>query len=293
MRTSLLTILLLLLVLSAPFGQAQSTSRLVNVSSRVLAQTGQNVVVTEFTLRGAAGGSYYLRGLGPSLTTIPGRLMDPTLRLLDLSGATVDQNDNWVRSPDKDAISATGIAPGDPHEPAVIDSFAAGTYTGVLQGVRNSVGVAVSEIYDLSFGSLELAAVGVRGSVLTGDSVLISGFIITGNTSYSILIRVLGPSLSAARLRGVLRDPELTLHDANGSIIATNDNWQDSQAAEILATGLAPADARESAFIAQLSPGAYTVVVSGVGGTTGLGFLQYYSLGGAPVSALDPAPPIR
>ena len=113
-----------------------------------------------------------------------------------------------------------------------------------------------------------------------------------GGEPLPLLIRVLGPSLADARLKNVLQDPTLELHDGNGSLIAISDNWKDNQQAEIEATGLAPTDDRESAIVGTLVPGAYTAVVAGAGGTTGLGFVQFYSLA-EPIRELNPAPIIK
>ena len=121
---------------------------------------------------------------------------------------------------------------------------------------------------------------------------MIGGVVITGNSPVSLLIRALGPSLADAGLSGVLPNPALELHDASGALIFSNDNWRDVQESEIIATGLAPANDLESAMVITLSPGAYTIILSGVGGTTGLGFAQFYSLD-LPIRELNPAPIIR
>jgi len=99
--------------------------------------------------------------------------------------------------------------------------------------------------------------ISTRMVVETGDNVLIAGFIINGTGQKEIMVRAIGPSLPVP---GALSDPTLELHDATGAIIATNDNWRSSQQAAIIASGLAPADDRDSALIRTLTPGAYTVV---------------------------------
>ena len=87
-----------------------------------------------------------------------------------------------------------------------------------------------------------LANISARGSVGTGDDVLIGGFILgpDGGASSTILVRAIGPSLAAAQVAGPLEDPEIELYDSNGASIAFNDNWKDSQETQIEATGLAP-----------------------------------------------------
>jgi len=116
--------------------------------------------------------------------------------------------------------------------------------------------------------------------VLVGesDNRAIAGLIITGNVPKKVIIRGIGPSLTQHGVPGVLADPVLTLFDANHNVVATNDNWQDSQAAEIAASGLAPMDPHESAIVAQLPAGAYTAVLGGVNSSTGVGLAEVYDL---------------
>ena len=99
--------------------------------------------------------------------------------------------------------------------------------------------------------------------------------------------------LGDAGLPGVLANPTLELRDSNGILIAANDDWrQGGQEAEIIASGLPPPNDLEAAFILPLGPGAYTAIVKGAGGTTGLGFIQWYSLD-TPAHELDPAPLLK
>jgi glucose/arabinose dehydrogenase len=120
--------------------------------------------------------------------------------------------------------------------------------------------------------------ISTRLRVETNDNVMIAGFIITGNLPKKVLLRGIGPSLAAKGLTGVLADPAIELHGADGSLITANDNWQDKQRDEIEATGLAPVDAHEAAILATLQAGAYTVIVSGNGGTNGIGLAEVYDL---------------
>ena len=115
-----------------------------------------------------------------------------------------------------------------------------------------------------------------RAVVNTGENVLIGGFIIRGGGR--VVLRALGPSLSAFGVASPLPDPVLTLKDSNGVTLATNDDWQSSQAAEITATGLAPTNAQESAFLTSLAGGTYTGVVSGKGSDTGVAVVEIYQL---------------
>src|SRR5436305_10680555 len=115
-----------------------------------------------------------------------------------------------------------------------------------------------------------------RMVVQTGDNVLIGGFIIYGTGQKKIAVRAMGPSLPVAT--GKLSDPMLELHDATGAIVASNDNWRSAQQDLIIAAGLAPTNDLESALIATINPGAYTVVVKGVNNATGVGLMEIYDL---------------
>jgi hypothetical protein len=118
-----------------------------------------------------------------------------------------------------------------------------------------------------------------KGFVEVGNNVMIGGFILSGETGGSnVLIRAIGPSLTPFGVAGALADPSLELHDGNGTVIGSNNNWQESQQDEIEATGLAPQDDLESALLETLEPGAYTAIVTGQGGGTGVALVEVYRL---------------
>ena len=114
---------------------------------------------------------------------------------------------------------------------------------------------------------------------------MIGGFIVTGNQSKRVIVRGIGPSLGSSGVPGAISDPILRLFGSNGSPLAVNDNWQDTQRAEIEATGIAPQDLRESAVIATLAPGAYTATVAGMNGGTGVGLVEIYDLNSSTAAA--------
>jgi hypothetical protein len=160
-------------------------------------------------------------------------------------------------------------------------TLAPGAYTLVMSGVDGGTGIGLAEVYDIASGEADdprLGNISTRGSVQTGDNVMIAGFILDGTTNASMLVRGLGPSLAMQGVSGVLSDPQLELHNSDGTTIASNDNWQDTQETLIEATGLAPTDPAESAIDTTLPPGAYTAILSGVGGTTGVGLVEVYNL---------------
>jgi len=114
--------------------------------------------------------------------------------------------------------------------------------------------------------------------VQTGDKVGIGGFIITGNAPKAVIVRAIGPSLTAFGVLNVLADPVLELHGPGTFATITNDNWRDSQENEIQATGIPPTAALESAIVATLFPGAYTAIVSGNGNSSGVALVEVYDL---------------
>lgn len=226
-----------------------------------------------------------LRGIGPSLP-LTGALSDPTLELHSAS-VTLAVNDNW-QDTQRDDIAATGIAPTNPLESAIIATLPAlpaaqggAGYTGILAGNQGGTGIGVLEMYDLLIGAdSKLVNISTRGFVGFGDDVLIGGFIPgpSDRAPVKLLFRALGPSIPVS---GNLQDPLLELHDGNGTTLIANDNWRDAaNADEIQAIGIAPSDDRESAILTTLpaSNSGYTAIVRGTNGLTGVGLVEVYAL---------------
>jgi hypothetical protein len=206
-------------------------------------------------------------------------MADPVLELHDSTGALITSNDNWKDSPERSQIEASGAAPTDDKESAVLRSLAPGAYTGVVTGKNDTTGIALVEVYDLdpNVGSL-LANISSRGLVDTGDNVMIGGFI-AGNQSSStrVLVRGIGPSLQGA-VANPLADPILELHDANGLTVEANDNWKDSpERAQIEATGIPPSNDLESAILRQVAPANHTAILRGKSGS-GIAVVEIYNL---------------
>src|SRR5262249_51185294 len=106
----------------------------------------------------------------------------------------------------------------------------------------------------------------------------IGGFIISGNVSKKVIVRAIGPSLTSSGITEALADPVLELNGPAGFSSITNNDWRDTQQAEIEATGIAPTNNLESAIVATLPPDAYTAVVRGQNGETGIGLVEAYDL---------------
>jgi sugar lactone lactonase YvrE len=263
-------------------GSTVSRAQTQNLSTRLTVLSGDNVLIGGFIITGNMPKKVMIRGIGPSLP-LAGVMADPVLQLHKPDGSVVS-NDNWKiddqsgQSQEAD-IRATTIPPSNDLESALVVTLPPGHYTAILSGKDGGQGVALVEMYDLD-GTVPstLANISTRGFVDQGDNVMIGGFIIGPAVAGSnrVVIRGIGPSLPFST---ALQDPVLELHDGNGALLASNDNWgDDADAADIRAFQLNPKDARESALLRPLSPGAYTAILSGKGGTTGVGLIEVYNL---------------
>ena len=278
--------------------EAGPISTLGNISTRAFVQTGDNVVIGGFIVQGTEPKKVVIRAIGPELTQhgVPNALANPTLELHDGTGALIASNNNWattiiggiITSNQVAAIRASGYAPSDLRESAMIVNLPPGNYTAIVRGVDNTTGVALVEVYDLSPAPNSiLENISTRSFVQTGDNVMIGGVIVQGTQSRRVIVRAIGPELTQYGVPNALADPTLELHDSTGALIASNDNWQHTiiggiitsdQVAAIRDSGHAPTDPRESAIIANLPPGNYTAIVRGVNNTTGVGLVEVYDL---------------
>lgn len=264
-------------------GQPTSSAQLVNLSTRLQVASSQAASIAGFIIKGSGPNDLLLRGIGPSLG-LAGALPDPTLELHRASGLFIS-NDDWKNQP-SNAVPQI-LAPPNDAESAISARLIPGAYTVILAGKDGNNGVGLVELYELTQGrDTELANLSTRGLVGGNDDVMIGGFI-TGVAKASkplrIMLRALGPSLSDAGVAGALTDPILELHDGNGGLLETNDNWKtrsdgSSQQAEIEATGIPPKDELESALIRTLVPGNYTAVMRGNRNATGIGLVEIYNL---------------
>lgn len=275
---------------------------LLNISGRVVAQPNDKTGIAGFIVKGSGFKRFIARAIGPSMkingNPVAGRLMDPILELHDSNGATLT-NDNWRTGGQEAEIQASGLAPTDNREAAIIRTVPPGNFTAVIRGANNTTGIGLIEIYDLGpitnaeeaeargeqpnapESTIELGNLSVRADVQTDDNVLIDGIILRGGTSKRVLFRALGPSVKSNGnpVPGTLQNPTLELHNANGGLVQSNDDWQQApNASEIQATGLAPPDPKESAILMTLSGGNYTTILRGVNRSTGIALSEAYKL---------------
>jgi uncharacterized repeat protein (TIGR03803 family) len=257
---------------------------LLNISTRLQVLTGDKVLIGGFIITGTDPKKVIIRGIGPSLTGVGVTLQDPMLELHQGS-ATLAMNDDWRTN--QVEVEATGLPPANDFESAIVATLPPGAYTAILQGKNNGAGVGVVEVYDLNQAvNSKLANISTRGFVDTGNNVMIGGLIVSGGFAGGtarVIVRAIGPSLSASGIQGALQDPNLELHDSSGTTLASNDNWKirpdgSSQQGEVEATGIPPTSDLESALVQTLGPGNYTTIVRGAGTTTGIAVVEAYTL---------------
>jgi plastocyanin len=252
---------------------------LANISTRLPVQTDDNALIGGFIITGSQPKKVIVRAIGPSLS-LAGKLGDPVLQLF--SGSTLlESNDNWIDSPNKQAIIDSTVPPTHNLESAIVRTLPANgsAYTAVVRGVNNTTGIGVVEVYDLDRSvDSKFANISTRGLVQTDPNVLIAGTIVLGQSAQKVIVRAIGPSLTVS---GKLGDPTLELRDSNGSLLQANDNWIDSPDKQaIIDSTVPPTNNLESAIVAMLpaNGASYTAIVRGVGGTNGIAVVEVYAL---------------
>ncbi|HEY2714332.1 MAG TPA: hypothetical protein VGI60_17610 [Chthoniobacterales bacterium] len=271
-----------------------------NISTRVDVETGDDVAIAGFIITGGTTPkTVAIRGIGPSLgaSGVANTLSDPVLEL-HMPDGTVVTNDNWKDNSatdqgiivaaglnlsgtstisDSESIVIATLPPRDDSDPG------SGQYTAVMRGANGATGVGLVEVYDLDDPSVvaELANISTRGIVGTADNVLIGGLIVGPDNSLntSVIVRAIGPSLANVTqpVADSLSDPFVDLHNGNGDVITSNDNWQDGENADlIMADKLAPTDSAEGAIFANLIPGLYTAIVMGNNAGVGVALVEIY-----------------
>jgi cyclophilin family peptidyl-prolyl cis-trans isomerase len=260
---------------------------LANISTRAFVDTGDDALIGGFIVRGDAPKRVILRASGPSLAGvgITNFLPDPMLEVHDSTNATIATNDNWQTDPNQQTVADLDLAPGDPSEAAILLTLPASStgigYTVIVRGVGVGTGIGLVELYDMdSSPGSDVLNISTRGTVQTGDGVMIGGFIVSGDGSQRVLVRAIGPSLAPLGIAHPLGDPTLTLYNSDAMQIDFNDNWEDSPVqSEIEESGLAPGDPSEAAVLPTLNPGSYTAIVSGMGiDPTGTALVEAYAL---------------
>ncbi len=282
---------------------AVPVNRLVNLSSRVHVAAGDvsSDAIAGFVVTGDAPKKILIRGVGPSLGTfgVADPVAAPALALFDAKGVSIATNAGWN---DDAQIAAAGDAVGafklghGSHDAALLISLAPGSYT--VQVTSSASGTALLEVYDVAANSAvptkQLVNISTRATLANGDDVVIAGFVVAGAAPKRVLIRAVGPGLTAFNVPRTLSDPMLKLYDAKGVVLARNDNWETPQPIDVLQFSTTAADvnaadtaagafalqpgSKDAALVVTLSPGAYTAILSGAAGATGAALVEVYEL---------------
>ena len=260
---------------------APDPPRLANISTRAQVLTGNDVMIAGFVIGGSSNKTVVVRARGPSLIPfgVTNALLNPQLQLVRSSdGTTIASNDDWATASNAAQLTASGFAPSNSLESAILINLAPGAYTAIVSGVNNITGVGIAEVFEVDATPVPLVNISTRAQVLTGNDVMIGGFVIAGSGPQTVVVRARGPSLAAFGIANPLANPQVQLVRSSDQVqIAYNDNWQDGNAAAVTASGFAPMDPLESAIFITLNPGAYTAIVTGVGGGTGVGIVEVFT----------------
>jgi alpha-tubulin suppressor-like RCC1 family protein len=268
-----------------PAGTAVSgtNARLGNISTRARVLTGNDVVIAGFVIGGSTSKTIAIQAIGPALTSagIATPLANPSITLVRSSDqGVVATNDNWTGATNASQVQDSGFAPTMSAEPAIVATLAPGAYTAIVSGADGGTGSGVVGIFELDHPEAPLINISTRAQVLTGNDVMIAGFVVQGASPQKVAVTVAGPSLRSAGITDALGDPMLTLvRQSDGAVIASNDNWQaGATAPQLQAAGFAPASALEPGVLLSLDPGAYTVIVQGVSNTTGVAVVGVFAV---------------
>ncbi len=286
--TLTLTIKLIGAGLAAPaLAPPVTASRLINLSIRSNVGSGNNSLITGFVVSGASK-TLLVRAIGPSLEQfgVSGFLPDPDLAIF--SGTTEILSDtSWGGSADLakafTQVGAFALLPTS-NDSALLATFTPGPFTAQISGSGGASGVALAEIYDADplDSPSRLINVSTLAHVGNGADILIAGFVIGGSTTETVLIRGIGPTLTSFGVSGVLANPQLTLSDSNGAVIANNSGWGGSTTLanvfEQVGAFSLPVGSNDAALVMTLSPGSYTVSVSGADQTTGTALVEIYEV---------------
>jgi len=277
---------------------APNDARLLNLSTRAISLTGNNVLIPGFVIEGSGLKSLLIRAVGASLRADPFNiataLEDPQMTLKQWTGSAfeeVDTNNDWQTNSNAAEITQAIIDLGafaltDSRDAALLVDLPAGRYTVVAGGVGDLTGVAIVELYDGDGDSTTtvLTNISNRGFVGTGASIMIPGVTVSSEGPKTFLVRAVGPALGQEpfNLNGVLEDPKMTIFAGQEQILS-NDNWGDSPdaaytaviAAQLGAFAL-PEGSKDAAFVVTLPPGSFTIQAAGADGGEGTALVEVY-----------------
>ena len=269
--------------------------KLLNISTRSdTAGAEGNALIAGFVIGGTTPKRVLVRAIGPSLAPfgVSGAL--PAARLELFRGQTsLAVSNDWGSASGASAVAAAAARLGAfaldaaSRDAAVLVELTPGAYTAVMTGQGSAGGVGLVEVYDADETALAAQRIGnlaSRGLAGSGDRTLTVGFVVSGTVPKRVLVRGVGPALTAFGVTGALADPRLEVY-REGSVVGRNDNWEDGAAGGSIAAASASvgafalaAGSRDAAIILNLFPGAYTAQVSGASDQTGTALVEVYEV---------------
>ena len=264
------------------------TAHLINVSIRATAGTGANTLIAGFVLSGDGADPILLRGIGPTLADfdVSNPLVDPSIVLYSPGGASLGTNDDWGGDPTLSSAFASrgafGIAASS-KDAALLTPLSAGLHTLHVTASNSTPGAALAEVYDTDTTGTNLHLINISGrGAVDASSNLIAGFAVNGTGSMNVLVRGVGPTLADYDVTGVISNPMITIYNGSSVSLASNDDWGGSAGLSSTFTKVGafnlPTDSKDAAILMTLTPGAYTAVVSGINGATGLALVEVYAV---------------
>ena len=287
-----------------------TSGRLLNLSTRALCGLGDNVVIPSFVIAGTANKRLLIRAVGPTLADfgVHGVLVNPEMtlqqRVTEILYEDRAANDNWASNANETDIAYTASALGafdlapESGDAALLVDQAPGVNSVVARGVADTTGMILVDLLDADDVTNSSQSVGSPGSQLvnianrgycgTGEDVMISGFVVSPEGAQTLLVRVVGPTLGTLfALPDVLADPHLAIYRHEGvgtdTLLLSNNDWGSGADAETTAPLAAqigafplPDGSKDAAFVLTLPPGIYTVVASGIEGTTDTALVEVY-----------------
>jgi YVTN family beta-propeller protein len=285
--------------------------RLINISTTAYVSTGSNILIAGFTVGGTGSKAMILRGVGPTLASgfnVAGTLAAPVLSLYDSANPPdlITADSGWQNTPqvpsgpwsgrampldattsDFTQVGAFALATGSA-DSAIKITLPSGGYTSQITGANNGEGVALAEVYDADTGTQtsEIVNISARAFIAPPSvpfNLAIAGFVISGSTSETVLIRVSGPALAAFGVQGTLPDPQVRLFDNNQVVIASNYGWAGSPqiakaASSVGAFAWNDPSSPDSAVLITLPPGAYTAQATTQSIESGVTLLEVYAV---------------
>ncbi len=269
---------------------APQPDRLLNLSSRAWVGDGANVLIAGFVISDGPAKPVLVRAVGPTLSGfgVGDAVINPTLEIVDANNNVVASNQTWSSelAPTFDEVGAFGLL-ANSSDAALTATLAPGTYTAVVRTAPNTAyGTALVEVYDVS-GPARLTNLSTRARVESNQTLVISGFVVApGAGNRRLLLRAVGPTLQNFGVPNALSDPVMALVRQSDQVqIATNDNWGSTGDSSALSDTFSAAGAfalnegsADAALVANLAPGAYTLMVSGAGGAAGPALIEVYDL---------------